>query len=159
MSKLRPSEQEIEVFKELYNDIPFVRNLVRSYETDERDIEIMENIKTYEDACVELCIEPIDEEKFDELGLGEYEMTFHKLKTIVEALNGKDHLYEYNERMCNWYPRFMVDDITSEFIFISSVNDMDNTTLICFEALALKKKVLADYCGKQFISLWSKLMI
>ena len=158
MNTLKLTEKQVEIFNQLYNDVPVVRNLVNNYQ-DANDNEIMERIKTYEDACAALYREPISAEKFYELEIGDYEITFHKLKTIIEALNDENDICISDEEECYWYPRFAIDHKEVSLVFAGVDCNIANTSFIGISALALKNQALAEYCGKQFIKLWEGLIL
>ena len=135
---------------------------------DEQPKSIMDRVKSYEDACKELGIEPVSDHSYST-----HFLALVKLETIVEALNEG---WIANEHMDEkwWYPWFYRFNKSNEseykdYVFVcsnfssnpdSGVAFVDvayvtsHTYSHCGSRLALKSKELAVYCGKQFIQLW-----
>lgn len=130
---------------------------------------ITQRVKTYEDACAVLGVEPgyknallrigftpaaIDRLKFD---FSKDEIAYRKLKTITKALNegwepdwGNAHQYKY-------WPWFAFNGAASGFAYAythSAASDASVGSWLCF-----KSRELAEYAGKQFIELYNTLLL
>lgn len=143
---------------------------------------VTERIKSYEDACRELGIKPIDTRVCNQVGdliLDDNTIAYMKLRTIVEALNEgwkpeftKDewryypwfYLYTQAELdgMSDWekQERRMID--TAEYVteyagfgYAYSAYDTSKATARVSSRLCLHSRELAMYCGKQFIGIWA----
>lgn len=82
-------------------------------------------IKTYEDACAELGISPLNEAKLIELGLTKNDIAYQKLSTIIKALNEGWKPDVCNSNVNRWYPWFKPNGSPSSFAFNDS--NYDNT--------------------------------
>lgn len=143
---------------------------------------VTERIKSYEDACRELGIKPIDTRVCNQVGdfiLDNNTIAYMKLRTIVEALN-EGWKPEFTEGEWRYYPWFylytqgefdnkedsekkerrIVDtgDYQTEFAGFSyarSYSAPSYTIASIGSRLCLRSRELAVYCGKQFIKLWA----
>lgn len=114
---------------------------------------IMDRIKTYEDACAEIGEQPVDEKKLKELGFTDDEITYRKIKTITKALNEGWNADWKNTDQYKYYPWFRMS--SGSFVFSDagcaySYALAGNGSRLCF-----KSSELAEYAGKQFLSLYS----
>ncbi len=142
--------------------------------------DIMERVKTFEDACHELGIEP-DKWLQDkaELGFEPDVIAYMKLRIICKALNeGWEPQFTEDEwRYYPWFTLWTEDELseksdewktdrhlisTGEYqtdyaglVFARSHNAPSNTLAIVGSLLCLKSDTLAVYCGKQFINIWA----
>ena len=143
---------------------------------------VIERIKSYEDACRELGIKPIDTRVSNQVGdliLDDNTIAYMKLRTIVEALNeGWDP--EFTKDKWRHYPFFylytkvelnyMKDSEKKELRMIDTGDYQtkyagfgcagssfvpSNTAADYGSRLCLRSSELAVYCGKQFIKLWA----
>lgn len=139
---------------------------------------ITERIKTFEDACEYLGIEA-DTEKERYEGLMPDGVAYQKLRLICAVLN-EGWQPKFTEDEVRWYPwhwlytqderdnmgeeeerdRHMLDmdDYDTEYAGFASAysgNAPSSTSAHFGSRLCLKSEALADYCGKQFISLWA----
>lgn len=159
-----------------------LRNLFPDAVLNKDNRPVTERIKTYEDACRELGIKPIDTSVSNQVGdliLDDNTIAYMKLQTIVEALN-EGWKPEFNEDEYRWYPWFYLytqeelDDMEdlekkdhrmidtgdyqtayAGFGYVSSYNAPSFTASIFGSRLCLRSSELAEYCGKQFIKLWA----
>ncbi len=145
---------------------------------------VIERIKSYEDACRELGIKPIDTRVCNQVGdfiLDDNTIAYIKLRTIVEALN-EGWKPEFTEDEGRYYPCFylytkeelddmedsekkerrMIDtgDYQTEteyagFGFAHSGHAPSYASASVGSRLCLRSIELAVYCGKQFIKLWA----
>lgn len=142
---------------------------------------ITERVKTFEDACREIGVEPDTvQAQWEETGLTmPDEVAYQKLRIIAAALN-EGWQPEFTENEWRWYPWFTLwteeelseksDEWKADRVLISTEdysgdyagfafsgsNDAPSGTNANFGSrLCFKSKALATYCGKQFISLWA----
>jgi predicted CopG family antitoxin len=116
---------------------------------------ITDRIKTYEDACIELAITPIDEKEMLEKGFTSDEIIYRKIKTITEALNEDWEADWTNTDQKKWMPWYNVDGASaSGFVFGGSRFGYSGADAGSASRLCFKSEELADYAGKQFIDLY-----
>lgn len=142
---------------------------------------ITERVKTFEDACREIGVDPDTvQAQWEEAGLTmPDEVAYQKLRIIAAALN-EGWQPEFTEDEWRWFPWFTLwteeelsekDDewkadhalISTEdysgdyagFACASSINAPSDTNADVGSRLCFKSEALATYCGKQFISLWA----
>jgi hypothetical protein len=116
-------------------------------------------VKSYEDACKVLGIEPIVDEVLQKLGFTKDEIAYRKLKTVAEALNeGWEPDWENTDeyKYCPW---FRYNGAVAGFVYAhaNSVPSWANTYVgsrLCF-----KSSNLATFAGKQFIDLYNELIL
>lgn len=139
---------------------------------DTRPIE--ERVKTYEDACVALGVEP---QTYEDMP---YDVAAYlRLRTIVEALN-EGWLPQFTEDEYRYYPWFYlytqeeIDDMDEDskkdlalfggaatygslagFAFSGSSNAPSLANTNIGSRLCFKTRELALYCGKQFADIWA----
>lgn len=142
--------------------------------------DIMERVKTFEDACRELGIKP---DKWiqdrEELGLEPDVIAYMKLRIICKALNeGWEPQFTENEwRYYPWFVLWTEDELSEKpdewktdrhlistgdyqtgYAGLASARS-DSAPSIANAAvgsrLCLKSDTLAVYCGKQFINIWA----
>lgn len=118
---------------------------------------IMDRIKTYEDACNELGLYPIDEDVLISFGLDEGDIAYQKMKVIVRALNEGWVADVCDSRVHRYYPWFCPNG--SPFAFycsylVNSYAHVGNGSRLCF-----KSEELSNYAGKQFIDLWKEFIL
>lgn len=142
--------------------------------------DIMERVKTFEDACHELGIEP-DKWLQDkaELGFEPDVIAYMKLRIICKALNeGWEPQFTEDEwRYYPWFTLWTEDELseksdewktdrhlisTGEYQtdyagLVSAYSHLapSNTDANVGSRLCLKSDTLAVYCGKQFINIWA----
>lgn len=142
--------------------------------------DIMERVKTFEDACRELGLDSEDlEQKWEDNNLMPDEIAYQKLRIICSALN-EGWEPQFTEDEWRYYPWFWL--YTQEEI--NDMNEEEKTNrrlmstgdyqtgyagLACATShiapsaanarigsrLCLKSDTLAVYCGKQFINIWA----
>lgn len=117
---------------------------------------VTERIKTYEDACSELGIEPLDEAEFIEHGFTTHDVAYQKLATIIKALNEGWVPDVFYSNIYRWYPYFKPNGSPSSFSFRASTYDYSDAYASSGSRLCLKSEELSDYCGKQFLELWKE---
>lgn len=126
--------------------------------------EITDRVKTYEDACKVLGVEPINEQNAKAQGFRSDEIARRKLETIAAALNEGWKPDWNNTDQYKYYPYFYIQEnakgkgsaglscaaaycaATNAYAYIGS--------LLCFYALRL-----ARYAGNQFTDLYEQILI
>lgn len=142
------------------------------------DLQITDRVKTFEDACREVYIEP-------KLYMSKYEdepadvTAYMKLRVICKALN-EGWEPQFTEGEERWNPVFLLwskeelsvmsDDQKAKrqtvlmdrysgdwagFSHSVSENVIESDVSNCASRLCLKSQQLADYCGKQFVNIWA----
>ena len=145
---------------------------------DEKPQNVMERIKTFEDAVVELSNREMNGDKDAGKLLDEWKiiifsanskdlLAYLKLRIITKALNeGWKPKFDENER--RYYPWFKLK--TSRVVGRGSNNENANYGLVyagayyaslgsdtdCGPRLAFKSKELAEYAGKQFVEIYEE---
>ena len=144
---------------------------------DEKPQNVMERIKTFEDAVVELSNRAMNGDKDAGKLLDEWKISskvgskdllaYLKLRIITYALNeGWKPKFDENER--RYYPWFKLK--TSRVVGSGSNNENANYGLVyagayyaslgshtdCGPRLAFKSKELAEYAGKQFVEIYEE---
>lgn len=115
-------------------------------------INIIDRVKTYEDA-----LEELRRDHFDENDLYPREIARRKLEIIIEALN-EGWKPDFNDiKQSKWYCCFYE---LHTGLGCSYLNDSPSgaTTYIGVRLL-LKSKELADYIGKQFKNLYEEMLL
>lgn len=142
--------------------------------------DIMERVKTFEDACHELGLDSESlEQKWSDDNLMPDEIAYQKLRIICAALN-EGWEPQFTEDEWRYYPWFwlytqdeidnMNEDEKKNRCLMStgdyqtgyaglacaySTNAPSLTTALFGSRLCLKSDTLAVYCGKQFINIWA----
>lgn len=123
-------------------------------------MKITDKIKTYEDACKDLNIDPIENLPFKEVATPDQKAinAFAKLIIIVKALNEGWTPDWKNSSQWKYYPWFrMGGSVGSGFSFGGSVYDYSSSGL--GSRLVLKNDELATYVGNQFKELYEDWMV
>ena len=142
---------------------------------------ITERVKTFEDACREIGVDPDTvQAQWEEAGLTmPDEVAYQKLRIIAAALN-EGWQPEFKEDEWRWFPWFTLwteeelseksdewkadhalistEDYSGDyagFAYASSYSAPSRTNTYFGSRLCFKSEALASYCGKQFISLWA----
>lgn len=158
MKTLQISEQKA---RELYkNGSGELRSILEeSFGKDFFSQKITDRVKTYEDACRELSMNPLDENKLMKLGLTKHDIAYQKLVTIVKSLNEGWVLDVCDNSVYRWYPWFVTNGSPSSFAFGDSDYDAADAVAGSGSRLCFKNKELSEYCGKQFIELWKQFIL
>ena len=120
---------------------------------------IMDRVKTFEDACKELGRQPYNVDSLMKLGLTKNDIAYQKMVVIVEALNEGWKPDVCNSDVERWYPWFKPNGSPSSFAFDDSLCGYGSACAGSGSRLALKSEQLANYCGKQFIELWKEMLL
>lgn len=126
--------------------------------------EITDRVKTYEDACKVLGVEPINEQNAKAQGFRSDEIARRKLETIAAALNEGWKPDWNNTDQYKYYPYFYIQENAkgkgSAGLSCALTNDAATYTTasigsrLCFYALRL-----ARYAGNQFTDLYEQILI
>ena len=158
MKTLQISEQKArELYKSGSGELRSI--LEESFGKDFFSQKITDRVKTYEDACRELSMNPLDENKLMKLGLTKHDIAYQKLVTIAKSLNEGWVPDVCDNSVYRWYPWFVTNGSPSSFAFDASCYgsayaDAGSGSRLCF-----KNKELSEYCGKQFIELWKQFIL
>lgn len=158
MKTLQISEQKArELYKSGSGELRFI--LEESFGKDFFSQKITDRVKTYEDACRELSMNPLDENKLMKLGLTKHDIAYQKLVTIAKSLNEGWVPDVCDNSVYRWYPLFVTNGSPSSFafcasIFVNAIARAGSGSRLCF-----KNKELSEYCGKQFIELWKQFIL
>lgn len=118
---------------------------------------VMDRVKTYEDACAELLEKPIVEDDILWARHSKDGIAYHKLKTIVRALNERWEVDGIEET--RYFPRFYHNESPSGFAFGYSSFDHSDVDAGSGSRLCFKSSELSDYAGQQFIDLWEEFIV
>ena len=126
--------------------------------------EITDRVKTYEDACKVLGVEPINEQNAKAQGFRSDEIARRKLETIAAALNEGWKPDWNNTDQYKYYPYFYIQENakgkgSAGLSFASAINAATYSAAyigsrLCFYALRL-----ARYAGNQFTDLYEQILI
>ena len=158
MKTLQISEQKArELYKSGSGELRSI--LEESFGKDFFSQKITDRVKTYEDACRELSMNPLDENKLMKLGLTKHDIAYQKLVTIAKSLNEGWVPDVCDNSVYRWYPLFVTNGSPSSFAFGdsrygSALANAGSGSRLCF-----KNKELSEYCGKQFIELWKQFIL
>lgn len=153
MKTLQISERKArELYKSGSSELKSI--MEESFGKDFFSQKITDRVKTYEDACTELGINPLNEDKLMDLGLTKHDIAYQKLITIIKALNEGWEPDVCDSNIYRWYPWFKPNGSPSSFAFSVSSCDDAYADAGSGSRLCLKNEELSSYCGKQFINLW-----
>lgn len=116
---------------------------------------ITDRIKSYEDACLELGIEPMDEDDMRKMGFRDDEIARRKMEAITFALN-EGTVMDWNNSEQKWFPWF---DTSSGFAFRSADWYCSTALAGLASRLCFKSDELATYAGRQFTDLYKIFML
>lgn len=158
MKTLQISEQKArELYKSGSGELRSI--LEESFGKDFFSQKITDRVKTYEDACRELSMNPLDENKLMKLGLTKHDIAYQKLVTIAKSLNEGWVPNVCDNSVYRWYPWFVTNGSPSSFAFDDSYYGSARASAGSGSRLCFKNKELSEYCGKQFIELWKQFIL
>lgn len=158
MKTLQISEQKArELYKSGSGELKSI--LEESFGKDFFSQKITDRVKTYEDACRELSMNPLDKNKLIGFGFTKHDIAYKKLVTIIKALNEGWVPDVCDSSVYRWYPWFKTNGSPSSFAFDDSFYDFADAYAGSGSRLCLKSKELSEYCGKQFIDLWKQFIL
>lgn len=126
--------------------------------------EITDRVKTYEDACKVLGVEPINEQNAKAQGFRSDEIARRKLETIAAALNEGWKPDWNNTDQYKYYPYFYIQENAkgkgsaglscASADYTAAYTTADVGSRLCFYASRL-----ARYAGNQFTDLYEQILI
>lgn len=119
---------------------------------DEQPKNVMDRIKTFEDAYFALGVEHLLVKGRDAIKSCSTDLAAYiDLRIIVAALNeGWEPTFAEDEK--RWYPWFEIED--SGVAYANASSDSSGTYSYFGSRLAFKSRELAEYAGKQFIDIY-----
>ena len=119
---------------------------------------ITDRIRTYEDSCVELGIEPINEVAMKSIGFTDDEIVYRKIKTITEALN-ENWKPNWNDSNQEKYIPWFWSKAPSGFAFRYTTYRCTSPSAGSASRLCFESDELAIYAGKQFTELYKEFIL
>lgn len=125
--------------------------------------EITDRVKTYEDACKVLGVEPINEQNAKAQGFRSDEIARRKLETIAAALNEGWKPDWNNTDQYKYYPYFYIQEnangARAGLSYASTAITATYTTASFGSRLCFYASRLARYAGNQFTDLYEQILI
>ena len=125
--------------------------------------EITDRVKTYEDACKVLGVEPINEQNAKAQGFRSDEIARRKLETIAAALNEGWKPDWNNTDQYKYYPYFYIQEnakgASAGLSCASTLNAATYTAAAFGSRLCFYASRLARYAGNQFTDLYEQILI
>lgn len=125
--------------------------------------EITDRVKTYEDACKVLGVEPINEQNAKAQGFRSDEIARRKLETIAAALNEGWKPDWNNTDQYKYYPYFYIQEnakgAPAGLSCANAYNAAANATAHFGSRLCFYASRLARYAGNQFTDLYEQILI
>lgn len=126
--------------------------------------EITDRVKTYEDACKVLGVEPINEQNAKAQGFRSDEIARRKLETIAAALNEGWKPDWNNTDQYKYYPYFYIQENakgkgSAGLSFANTSGTAASTTAPIGSRLCFYASRLARYASNQFTDLYEQILI
>lgn len=126
--------------------------------------EITDRVKTYEDACKVLGVEPINEQNAKAQGFRSDEIARRKLETIAAALNEGWKPDWNNTDQYKYYPYFYIQENakgkgSAGLSFVATYHTAPSTDANIGSRLCFYASRLARYAGNQFTDLYEQILI
>lgn len=126
--------------------------------------EITDRVKTYEDACKVLGVEPINEQNAKAQGFRSDEIARRKLETIAAALNEGWKPDWNNTDQYKYYPYFYIQENakgkgSAGLSYASTSNAASHTYAYIGSRLCFYASRLARYASNQFTDLYEQILI
>lgn len=125
--------------------------------------EITDRVKTYEDACKVLGVEPINEQNAKAQGFRSDEIARRKLETIAAALNEGWKPDWNNTDQYKYYPYFYIQEnangASAGLSCANTSNAATYTNAAIGSRLCFYASRLARYAGNQFTDLYEQILI
>lgn len=125
--------------------------------------EITDRVKTYEDACKVLGVEPINEQNAKAQGFRSDEIARRKLETIAAALNEGWKPDWNNTDQYKYYPYFYIQEnakgASAGLSFACTYYAAARTSAYIGSRLCFYASRLARYAGNQFTDLYEQILI
>lgn len=137
----------------------FKEMLIDSFGKEFFSQKITDRIKSYEDACADLGLDPEDLPfKNPKNNRQEADNAFHMLDVITESLlEGKKLDWEDSDQR-KWYPVFNNYSSGSGFRFLGSNYVWSHSLADGGARLCVDTQEKADYSGNQFLPIWNKFL-
>lgn len=126
--------------------------------------EITDRVKTYEDACKVLGVEPINEQNAKAQGFRSDEIARRKLETIAAALNEGWKPDWNNTDQYKYYPYFYIQENakgkgSAGLSYAIAFNAASDTNAYVGSRLCFYASRLARYASNQFTDLYEQILI
>lgn len=125
--------------------------------------EITDRVKTYEDACKVLGVEPINEQNAKAQGFRSDEIARRKLETIAAALNEGWKPDWNNTDQYKYYPYFYIQENAkgayAGLSYAATYSAATSTDANIGSRLCFYASRLARYAGNQFTDLYEQILI
>lgn len=126
--------------------------------------EITDRVKTYEDACKVLGVEPINEQNAKAQGFRSDEIARRKLETIAAALNEGWKPDWNNTDQYKYYPYFYIQENakgkgSAGLSFAHTNNSASSSAALIGSRLCFYASRLARYASNQFTDLYEQILI
>lgn len=126
--------------------------------------EITDRVKTYEDACKVLGVEPINEQNAKAQGFRSDEIARRKLETIAAALNEGWKPDWNNTDQYKYYPYFYIQENakgkgSAGLSYASTYHTASYTFALLGSRLCFYASRLARYASNQFTDLYEQILI
>lgn len=125
--------------------------------------EITDRVKTYEDACKVLGVEPINEQNAKAQGFRSDEIARRKLETIAAALNEGWKPDWNNTDQYKYYPYFYIQEnangARAGLSCAATSYTATGTSAVVGSRLCFYASRLARYAGNQFTDLYEQILI
>ncbi len=124
-----------------------------------------ETVKTYEDACEVLGVEPMDEQAMAAAGFRPDEIARRKLETITAALNDGWKPDWNNTRQAKWVPWFYIEPNREEgatlagLAFAYTLHAPTDTYAPFGSRLCFSTQRAARYAAQQFTELYALILV
>lgn len=133
-----------------------------SYKEEDYE-EITDRVKTYEDACKVLGVEPINEQNAKAQGFRSDEIARRKLETIAAALNEGWKPDWNNTDQYKYYPYFYIQEnakgAPAGLSYAATYDAASRTSADVGSRLCFYASRLARYAGNQFTDLYEQILI
>ena len=121
-----------------------------SEEVLEKEVFDFKTIKTFEDACKKLGIDPVEfEQKYS--NLKKCDLAFGKLQIIYEAIND-GWIPDYSNNEYKHYPYFRWNEISGFSFYFS---DFYRSLSFVGSLLSTNSEEKSEYIGEQFIDIYN----
>lgn len=126
--------------------------------------EITDRVKTYEDACKVLGVEPINEQNAKAQGFRSDEIARRKLETIAAALNEGWKPDWNNTDQYKYYPYFYIQENakgkgSAGLSYAATLDAATHTSALIGSRLCFYASRLARYASNQFTDLYEQILI
>ena len=147
-------ELKKETAKKLFSESPdwFKEEMIKSFGKEVFEKRDFKEIKTFEDACVEMEIDP---QSFNFSTDTPDEAAYKKLKVIVQAINQGWTPDWKDSKQRKWWPYF---NLSSGFGFSLSGYDYVNVNAHVGSRLCFETEQKSDYAAKQFSDIYKQFL-